>query len=67
MFKMKQVYIIATPSGRSIISIKDDPRKAFHKTVLKARREMRNIQKNYKVKLKVKILMIPNKTYNQHY
>jgi hypothetical protein len=29
---MKNVYIVATPSGRSTISIRDDPRKAFSKT-----------------------------------
>jgi len=64
---MKKVYIIATPSGRSIVSIKDDPRKAFYKTKKKATSNLKEYQKNFKVKLKIKELIISNKIYNQHY
>lgn len=64
---MKKVYIIVTPSGRSVISIRDDPRKAFNKNKKEANSELKYYQKRFKVKLKVKQLMISDKIYNQHY
>lgn len=64
---MKKIYIIATPSGRSIISIRDDPRKAFFKTMKDAKAEIKTPQKYFKVKLKVKSLRISDKVYNQHF
>ena len=64
---MKKVYIVATPSGRSVISVKDDPRKSLNKTKAMSNEERKRKQKMFKVKLKVKILSISNKIYNQHY
>lgn len=64
---MKKVYLVVTPSGRSIISIRDDPRKAYHKNMKQAMQEMRTSQKRFKVKLKIKSITVPNKVYNMHF
>lgn len=64
---MKEVYIVTTPSGRSVISIRDDPRKAFNKTKKDANEELRFQQKHFNVKLKIKKIRISDKVYNQHF
>lgn len=64
---MKKVYIVVTPSGRSIVSIRDDPRKAFFKNMKQAMADIKISKNRFKVKLRVKALMISNKVYNQHF
>jgi hypothetical protein len=64
---MKKVYIIATPSGRSIISMRNNPRKAFHKSKISAMERLKSLQKSFKVRLKIQSLMLPVKAYPKHF
>jgi|AntAceMinimDraft_18_1070375.scaffolds.fasta_scaffold27862_4 hypothetical protein len=64
---MKKAYIVATPSGRSVISVSRDPRKALSKSKEEAEDDLKREQKNYKAKLKVKKVMVSNKIYNQNF
>ncbi len=49
----KTAFIVSTPSGRSIISRREDPNKALHKTKNSALRRLKQSQKFFDVKLKV--------------
>lgn len=60
---MVKAYIVATPSGRSVISIRNDPRKALSRTKTEANKERVRLQKYFKVKLRVKQISVPKNQF----
>ena len=60
-----KVYTIVTPSGRSTISIKEDPVKALYKTKTQALKWKKIRQVHFNVKLRVKAVRISKKLYKE--
>lgn len=58
MVKRKTAFIVATPSGRSIISRREDPNKALHKTKSSANDRLKQVQPRFNTKLKIKKVVV---------
>ena len=58
MVKRKTAFIVSTPSGRSIISRKEDPNKALHNTKKSALETLKQTQKMFNVKLNVRKIVV---------
>ena len=58
MAKRKTAFIVSTPSGRSIISRREDPNKALHNTKKSALERLKQTQKRFKVKLNIRKVVV---------